>query len=109
MMEKREKTLADLTKEQQAEIKTGLAMQSLLNVEGWKFYEKVLRVHLEAKRNEAEAANPLDAEDGLKYALRMERAKGAIIGLRLALEQPSIMIAVAKERHANLLGSEMES
>lgn len=102
------KTLLDLKKEDQAEIKTGQAMSDMMNLDGWKFYQHILKLQLEAKRGEVEIATPHSGEDGQSYMLRMERAKGTIIGLRLALEQPSIMIATAKELRKRLLGAESE-
>lgn len=99
------KAFLDLNKEDQAEIKTGQAMAKLMASPAWKFYEKVITAQLEAKRNEVELANPEPNEDGMRYNLRMERAKGAIIGLRLALSQPSIMIATARDLRKRLLGS----
>lgn len=108
MTEAKKATMLDLKKEDQAEIKTGQAMADMMNLEGWKFYEKVINHHLEIQRNEVELANARDGEDGQRYALRMERAKGTIIGLRLALAQPSLMIAAASDLRKRLLGSESE-
>lgn len=102
------KTMLDLNKDDQAEIKTGRAFEDMVNLEAWKFYQKVVDALVENRRRAVENANPNLGEDGLGYALRMERAKGTIIGLRLALEQPSIMITTAKELSARLLGSETE-
>ena len=48
-------------------------------------------------------------EDGMAFAMRMERIKGTIIGLRLALEQPSIMIRVGNELRQRLLGAGKEN
>lgn len=104
-VEKVRKTLLDLPKEDRAEIKTAEAMEDMLRLEGWKFYQKVLDVHLNQQRLLAEGA-PLDHEDGNKYSLRMERIKGTIIGLRLALELPSVMIAAGKELRTRSLGTE---
>lgn len=101
------KTLVDLTKEQQSEIKTGAAMEAISNLEGWTFYRVVLEKHLEMKRNESEQG-PIPGEDGQGYGLRMERVKGTIIGIRLALGLPSIMIETAKSLRKQLLGAESE-
>lgn len=102
------KTLADLNKDDRSEIKTGQAMSDMMNLDGWKFYQKILGLQLEAKRREIEVAQPVPGEDGQAYMLRMERAKGTIIGLRLALEQPQIMMTTAKELRDRLLGTGSE-
>lgn len=99
-----QRTLADLKKDDQAIIKTGEAMHNMQNLDAWQFYEKVLVKHLEGIRLLGEGA-PQAGEDGIAYALRMERIKGTIIGIRLALEQPGIMIAVGKETRERLLGT----
>jgi hypothetical protein len=100
--------LVDLKKEDQAEIQTGKAMEDMVAYPGWKFYEKVLTAMLDQRRSEVELANMHPGEAGDAYALRMERAKGTIIGLRLALSQPQMMIATAKDLRKRLLGSESE-
>lgn len=101
-------SFVDLSKEHQAELKTGTAMADMIGLEGWKFYEKILLTLLEGKRNEVELANMIPGEAGDAYALRMERAKGTIIGLRLALEQPKTMIAVSNDLRKRLLGNTSE-
>lgn len=105
----RAKLLTELKKEDQAEIRTGEAMSDMMNLEGWKFYQKILNTQLEAKRREVEVAMMDPGEDGQRYALRMERAKGTIIGLRLALEQPSLMMKTASELRNRLLGTKSET
>lgn len=104
----KKKTFLDLNKEDQAEIKTGKAFEEMQNLEAWKFYGKILLALIDDRRRSLEVASPVTGEDGQGYALRMERAKGTIIGLRLALEQPSLMIQAAKDLRKRLLGSESE-
>lgn len=99
-----ERTIADLKKDEQAVIKTGEAMLNMQHLDAWKFYAKILESMLDYKRREGEG-EPLAGEDGQRYALRMERIKGTIIGIRLALEQPGIMIAVGNETRKRLLGT----
>lgn len=99
-----EKTILDLQKEDRATIRTAEEMEGLLALPTWKFYQKVLESQIELARKQAEG-DRLPDEDGAAYALRMERQKGTIIGLRLALEQPSIMIRVGNELRSRLLGA----
>ena len=82
----------ELTKEEKAELRTGTAIRNLLQVEGWKVYVKILEMHLQGKRNEFEV--PAEKElDGIAQVLRAESAKGAIMGLRLALGIPESILA----------------
>lgn len=99
-----EKTMLDLSKEDQATIKTGEEFESLLADPRMKFFMKILEQQIALARLQAEG-DRLEGEDGQAFALRMERQKGTIIGLRLALEQPSIMIRVGKELRNRLLGA----
>jgi hypothetical protein len=56
-------------------------------MEGWKVYKSILELHLQGKRNEYEV--PAESSlDGIAQVLRAESAKGAIMGLRLALSIP---------------------
>jgi hypothetical protein len=74
----------ELTNEEKAEIRTGNAIRNLMNTEGWHVYEKILQHHLQSKQNEF--LQPASVEvDGISQILRSESAKGAIMGLRLAL------------------------
>jgi len=74
------------------ELRTGTAMRNLLRTDGWKVYEKILRMHLQGKRNEFEV--PAETSmDGIAQVLRAESAKGAIMGLRLALDIPESILA----------------
>jgi hypothetical protein len=74
----------EFSKEERAELRTGKAIRLLLNTEGWKIFKAVLEAHLQGKRNEYE--NPVETSlDGIAQVLRAESAKGAIMGLRLAL------------------------
>jgi hypothetical protein len=59
----------------------------MMNTDGWKVYSKILQTHLQGKRNEYEV--PVEnTSDGIAQVLRAESAKGAIMGLRLALSIP---------------------
>jgi hypothetical protein len=59
----------------------------MTNLDGWKIYKKVLETHLQGKRNEYEVPAEKDL-DWIAQVLRAESAKGAIMGLRLALSIP---------------------
>jgi hypothetical protein len=64
----------------------------MMATDGWKVYSQILLVHLQGKRNEFE--QPAEtALDGIAQVLRSESAKGAIMGLRLALSIPEGILA----------------
>jgi len=77
----------DLTREERAELKTATAIRGMMQTDGWKVYKAVLEAHLQGKRNEFEQPAEV-AADGISQVLRAESAKGAIMGLRLALSIP---------------------
>lgn len=77
----------DLTKEERAELRTARVIRALIASDGWKVYRTILEAHLQGKRNEFES--PAETSmDGIAQVLRSESAKGAIMGLRLALSIP---------------------
>ena len=82
----------DLSKEERAEIRTADVIRGMLATEGWKVYKKILETHLQGKRNEFEAPSEREL-DGIAQILRSESAKGAIMGLRLALSIPEGILA----------------
>jgi len=88
----------DLTRDERAELQTARVIRRMMNTDGWKVYKTILETHLQGKRNEYEA--PVEAGphsgDGIAQLLRSESAKGAIMGLRLALSIPDGIIANEK-------------
>lgn len=82
----------DLTREERAELKTARVIRQLIATEGWRVYSQILLAHLQGKRNEFET--PAESSlDGIAQVLRSESAKGAIMGLRLALSIPEGILA----------------
>jgi len=80
------------SKEEYAELATAKEIRLMLNTKGWKIYVRILELHLQGKRNEWEV--PAEKElDGIAQVLRSESAKGAIMGLRLALQIPEGILA----------------
>ena len=80
------------SKEEFAELATAKEIRLMLNTKGWKIYSRILEMHLQGKRNEWET--PAERElDGIAQVLRSESAKGAIMGLRLALQIPEGILA----------------
>jgi len=85
----------DLTRDQRAELRTARVIREMLNTDGWKVYKTILETHLQGKRNEFEV--PAEKElDGIAQVLRSESAKGAIMGLRLALSIPESILVNEK-------------
>jgi len=80
-----------LTTEEKAELRTGTVIKNWINTDGWKIYRAILESHLSTKRMELESPAEVHL-DGLAQALRFESAKGAIMGLRLALSIPDGII-----------------
>ena len=80
-----------LTTEEKAELRTGTTIKNWIQTDGWKVYRAILEAHLATKRMELEAPAEVHL-DGLAQALRFESAKGAIMGLRLALSIPDGII-----------------
>lgn len=100
------KTFADLTKDQQAEIRGGEALGELIKMPQWAFFQKILEAHLEQNRRALEGPPPDPSKDGFAQAMRNEHLKGTIIGLRLALSLPSVTMDAAKALRMQLLGSD---
>ena len=93
----------ELSKEQKAVFRTERAAKDLLATPGWQFYEKVLREQLEMKRREYERPAELEpGMDGVSQILRAESAKGAIMGLRLALDIPQGMLVAGHNLRVSL-------
>lgn len=97
------------SKEDLADLKVGRELSELILHPGWKHYERLLSVKL--KEQETNALTPLhfrrDLEglDGVSRVLLGESAKGAIIGLRLALDIPHGIIRQMNELRASIIPS----
>lgn len=87
------------SKEDLADIKLGQEMEDLINTPGWKIYSAILQKHIDNKIRDAflpvhQREGSLGQQiDGVTQVLLAEASKGAIIGLRLALEIPSGIVA----------------
>ena len=80
-----------LSTEEKAELRTGTVIKNWINTDGWKLYKEILKHHVDMKRQELE--QPAETHlDGIAQMLRGESAKGAIMGLRLALAIPDGII-----------------
>jgi hypothetical protein len=90
------KTVADLSKEDRATIRTGSDAQAFLDSSFGKGYLTVLRTMIENQRLAQE--QPTDPSlDGVAQAIRNGEQKGTIVGLRLALEIIPGMVESAKQ------------
>lgn len=85
------KVLAALSKEDHATLATARSAKEFLDSKFGKFYLGLLQSALEAKRMEYEGPAEVSF-DGISQVLRAESAKGAIMGLRLALSLLSGMV-----------------
>lgn len=91
----------ELTKDEKRVLRTGRVIREMMNTPGWKIYFEVLSYHLTAKRNEHEAPAEVSL-DGIAQVLRSESAKGAIMGLRFAIELPQGMLTDADNLRVQL-------
>jgi hypothetical protein len=91
----------ELTADEKAELRTARAFRAMMRTEGWTVYKKILEMHVQGKRNEFE--QPAESSlDGIAQVLRSESAKGAIMGLRLALSIPEGILSNDKLLRQNV-------
>lgn len=97
-------------KEDRDDLKIGTAVELMLSSDGWKYYERILQSKLDEKIRSALAPispiiqpdHTVVMPDGVTHVLLGEAAKGAIIGLRLALELPRGIVLQTKALRAEL-------
>lgn len=91
-----------LSPEDIEDIKVGRALEVMVATEGWKHYERLVKIHITTKQNqvlqpfEVTQANKASAQvlfGALDQFLSSEANKGAIMGLTLALGLPSSIIS----------------
>lgn len=86
------------SKEQLQDMKVARDIRDMMQTDGWKHYSRILQFHIDAKIRVAfEPMNEFMEIDGIKHILLGESAKGAIMGLRLALSLPSGIIMQYKD------------
>lgn len=95
---KPERTLTD---EQKKTLRTARVVKEMMATPGWQVYKTVLEYHLQVKRNEFEQPSETSL-DGIAQVLRAESAKGAIMGIRLALELAPGMITAGHNLQVQL-------
>lgn len=101
------------TKSDKEDLRVGKALEAMLHTDGWKIYQKLLEGHLRQKTSAAlspiapivQPDHTVIMPDGVTHVLLGEAAKGAIIGLRLALELPHGIVTQMKDLHQQLFGS----
>lgn len=101
------------TKEDKEDLAKYKALEAMLASEGWKIYEKFIRLHMEQKINQSLAPlGPIPSADGMTrfpdgvtHVLLGEAAKGAIMGMRLCLEFPHATVVSGKQLHQDLFGT----
>lgn len=90
------------TKEDVQDLRLAEHMQDLVNTPAWKIYEKILENHINEKMGQLlQPLHPIPGvegvRDGMAHVLVGEAAKGAIMGLRLALTLPRGIVAGAEQ------------
>lgn len=108
------------SKEDIEDLKVAEHMRDLINTPGWKVFEKILQGHIDAKMKEllmplhpiytvgANGTSVSALSDGVAHVLVGESAKGAIMGLRLALTLPSGIVSGAEEIRKRLNPTDAE-
>jgi len=99
------------SKEDLEDLKVGRLLEEMLASDGWKIYEKLLMKHFTEKRDQALAPiapriqqdGSVMFPDGVTHVLLGEAAKGAIIGIRLALELPRGIIAQMQSLRSEII------
>lgn len=94
------------------DIKTFKDIEAMINTPGWKVYEKFLQMHIGQKTTDmltplspiVQPNGQVIMPDGVCHVLLGEAAKGAIIGLRLALDFPRATVLQGKALHNELFG-----
>lgn len=98
------------TKEDVQDLKLAESMRDLINSPSWRVYEQLLQTHIDAKLNallqplhpRLSHAGDFVLDDGVAHVLVGEGAKGAIMGLRLALSLPTSIVAGAEQIRKSL-------
>jgi hypothetical protein len=78
-------------------LKLAREMEDLLRTPGWKAYAKLLEHHVHQKLQQSSAVCK-----NLDEAIEQNSHKGAVLGLRLALDLPKGIIAVAEQIKSTL-------
>lgn len=93
------------TREDVQDLKLAESMRDLINSPAWRVYEQLLQTHVDQKMIDLlQPLHPVRNQDGvivmgdgLSHVLVGEGAKGAIMGLRLALSLPTSIVAGAEQ------------
>lgn len=86
--------MVEKSKEFLQDMKIARDIRDMTQTEGWKHYSRLLEHHIREQTTKALMPVLEQMEvDGIKQVLVGESAKGAILGLKLALSLPSGIIA----------------
>lgn len=98
-----------LSPEMAKDLRDAREIEDMLRTPGWKRYAEILEGHIATKTKVALFPVSEQIEmDGIKQVLFGEAAKGAIMGLRLALQLPSDIVRGAESIRATLKPSDAE-
>lgn len=85
--------IKSVSEEKKIDLRIYRDISDMLLLPGWKHYQRILEKHIQDQTKRALMPAVLNPEvDGMSQVLCGESAKGAIIGLRLALSLPSGII-----------------
>lgn len=90
------------TKDDLTHLKYAREFAAMVATPGWKLYTTFLQTHFEQKRLEA-----MQICESLNEAMKCNAAKGAMLGLKLALDLPHTTIKVADEIRSSKTGDEI--
>lgn len=98
-----------IDKELAKDLRDASEIEDMMRTPGWKRYAELLEMHIEKQTRAALfPVSEAVARDGIMQVLVGESAKGAIIGLRLALQLPSDIVRGAESYRATLKPSDAE-
>jgi hypothetical protein len=104
------------TKEDLADLKMAGLMKDLIESPAWRAYSQLLELHIKKKMDQMllplhpimNSNGDYTTMDGVAHVLVGESAKGAIMGLRLALSLPEGIVKGADEIRRKFIPSEVE-
>lgn len=100
-----EKRIPDFSTDEKQILRLSKNMQDLVATEGWREYEKVIKLQIADRERlvTVPLSSAIPAFEGMDFTTRaahVEVVKGALIGLRLALDLPSATIKHASDIRA---------
>ena len=84
--------MSDYDEEERRLLKMKRSIEDIYNTEGWKAYAALLEAQINERAKIVLQQDLEGTGEPLVMLLRLERVKGAIMGLKLALDNPRLII-----------------